>query len=70
MSISLFVGLFLPAELMAQADVRSVTETQQANTVSTVEVSAIYEIQELQQEVQSLRGLVEEQAYAIKRLKQ
>lgn len=70
MSISLFVGLFLPAELMAQADVRSVTETQQANTVSTVEASAIYEIQELQQEVQSLRGLVEEQAYAIKRLKQ
>jgi tol-pal system protein YbgF len=70
MSISLFVALFLPVELMAQAGVRSVTDTPQANTASTVEASAIYEIQELQQEVQSLRGLVEEQAYAIKRLKQ
>jgi tol-pal system protein YbgF len=55
---------------MAQAGVRSVAETQQASTLPTVEASAIYEIQELQEEVQSLRGLVEEQAHAIKRLKQ
>jgi tol-pal system protein YbgF len=68
MSIIVFLSFILPLELTAQADVRNATGVSQASSVS--EASAVYEIQTLQQEIQSLRGLLEEQAYEIKRLKQ
>jgi len=68
MSIIAILGVVFPLELMAQAGVRNVADVTQASAVS--EASAVYEIQTLQQEVQTLRGLLEEQAYQIKRLKQ
>jgi tol-pal system protein YbgF len=68
MSIITILGVVFPLELMAQADVRNAAGVNQAPAVS--EASAVYEIQTLQQEVQALRGLLEEQAYQIKRLKQ
>ncbi|MGS2717005.1 tetratricopeptide repeat protein [Eionea flava] len=68
--------LLMPFQVLAQAEVRQASSTSIESTVgattarSTTELSAIYEIQTLQQEIQLLRGMLEEQAYEIKRLKQ
>lgn len=67
---ALFI-LFLPVELVAQAVVRPASSSVQ-NTVANppAEASIVYEMQAMQEELQSLRGMVEQQAYEIKRLKQ
>jgi tol-pal system protein YbgF len=71
-SIVVLIALFTPNILVAQADIRDASAQQitLSGNTATAEASSVYEIQALQQEVQSLRGSVEEQAYAIKRLKQ
>lgn len=69
--------LLLPFQVLAQAEVRQATSTPAGSASagsttagSTTEFSAIYEIQTLQQEIQLLRGMLEEQGYEIRRLKQ
>jgi tol-pal system protein YbgF len=71
-SLVALLGVILPTELIAQAEVRNANVSTQSPSLSAPpsELSAIYEMQALQQEVQMLRGIVEEQAYAMKRLKQ
>jgi len=72
---------FLPLKVFAQANVRDVAPVQPsvpakvANAANPVAPAPLatnqaYQIQQLQQEVLVLRGLVEEQAFAIKRLQQ
>jgi len=71
-SIVVLMALFTPNTLIAQAEIRdaSAQKISLSENATAVEASSVYEIQALQQELQSLRGLVEEQAYEIKRLKQ
>jgi tol-pal system protein YbgF len=68
-SIAILLVLLFPVTLLAQAGVREASAPP-ASSSGNSSASSVYDIQALQQEVQALRGLVEEQAYAIKRLKQ
>lgn len=64
-------SLFLSSQVAAQAEVRQASSgVSTTASVPSAELSAIYEIQSLQEEVQTLRGMLEEQAHEIKRLKQ
>jgi tol-pal system protein YbgF len=63
--------VFCPVVASAQAQVRDSSVTPSVpSTNQAVNNGVVYELQGLQQEVQALRGLVEEQAYELKRLKQ
>ena len=71
----LAVATFTSVHVVAQAEIRQSTAlgtstTSNAEVQNRANANLVYQIQLLQQEIQELRGLVEEQAYELKRLKQ
>jgi tol-pal system protein YbgF len=69
--VTVFSGLLLSLNVLAQATVRDSSPVTTANTPApSVSSNLAYQVQQLQQEVLELRGLLEEQAFQLKRLKQ
>ena len=68
--VFLLITFFTSAAAVAQASVRDSAEAQQSTAFQQPASNFAYDIQIMQEEIQSLRGLVEQQAFEIKRLKQ